>query len=562
MDQAGCLLIVTNVGKLLVTNSTYDIVGGYGASANNNTAVVTGAGSVWSNPCVLYIGYSSSVGAGNQLTIANRGTVYNTDATIGSYSSSSNNIVLVTGEGSLWANSGTLTLGSAGGNQLTISNGGTVYDAGGGIGGGSNIVLVTGNGSVWTNSTDLLVGNAAPGNSQLTISDGGKVYNKGFQGTIGGGANSNTVLVTGSDSVWNNNADRYLMVGNIGSGNQLIITNGGKVYMTGSYGAYIGYAAGDNNNAVLVTGPGSLWANSATLIVGNGGVRNQLTILSGGQVSAAGVTVGGTNNTITLTTGGLLDASSLTITADTVGNVISNNGGIYQFSASTPPITPASGCPIVVNSGTIAFRNVTNVNVKANWINGTSLGNMTFTTDGTNAFRLNASINAETPDQTYTFAPGLGATNYARLEMMNGSTGYRGGNVNIGSGGSLLFSNTTAWLTGSLTNTGGTITVVDSTVTIHTNFSMSAGTLNWTLNSVSSLITVHGKLTVGGNATFNLTRPIGTNDQLTVFSSDNPILGSLSGWTCNGLPPHYTLAIFGQTIVMLPLSASTAITLH
>ena len=57
---------------------------------------------------------------------------------------------------------------------------------------------------------------------------------------------------------------------------------------------------------------------------------------------------------------------------------------------------------------------------------------------GTNTFRLNSATNSGTIDQTYTFAPGT-ATNFARLELVNGST-YRNGRVTIGANGSLYLS--------------------------------------------------------------------------------------------------------------------------
>jgi T5SS/PEP-CTERM-associated repeat protein len=267
--------------------------------------------------------------------------VYNTGANIGAYSSSSNNSVLVTGEGSLWANSGTLSMGSAGGNQLTISNGGTVYDSDGGIGG---TVLVTGNGSVWTNNGALTVGNdSLAKNCRLTIANGGKVYNKGDYGTIGsGGSSSNTVLVTGSDSVWNNNADKYLRVGYSGSGNQLIITNGGKVYMTGTYGTYIGYNAGDNNNAGLVTGPGSAWSNSVLLAVGRAGASNQLTITQGGTVYNLDGYIGQTgaaanSNRVFVSGSGSVWRTTGTLTVNGAGTgngMILSTGGVAAVSGT------------------------------------------------------------------------------------------------------------------------------------------------------------------------------------------------------------------------------------
>ena len=95
--------------------------------------------------------------------IRNGGAVFSNGGTVGSGSSSSNNNVVITGLGSVWSNGADLLVGnSSGGNSLVISNGGQVIDGygyAGGYFGGSNSVVVTGSGSVWSNRNDLYVGN-------------------------------------------------------------------------------------------------------------------------------------------------------------------------------------------------------------------------------------------------------------------------------------------------------------------------------------------------------------------------------------------------------------------
>jgi T5SS/PEP-CTERM-associated repeat protein len=92
--------------------------------------------------------------------------VYNNNGVIGfgygnapSFQSDSN-MVIVSGNGSVWNNRGGLSIGvsfgSGGanfGNALTISNGGAVYC--GSSASGSSAVVVTGNGSVWSDSGTL-----------------------------------------------------------------------------------------------------------------------------------------------------------------------------------------------------------------------------------------------------------------------------------------------------------------------------------------------------------------------------------------------------------------------
>ena len=88
---------------------------------------------------------------------------------------------------------------------------------------------------------------------------------------------------------------------------------------------------------------------------------------------------------------------------------------------------------------------------KARGITVDELVKMTF--QGNNAFRLNNATNTAGV-ATYTFDTGLGATNYARLELVNGNTAWRSTRLTIGSGGSMLVSNTRATISGLVTNLG------------------------------------------------------------------------------------------------------------
>jgi T5SS/PEP-CTERM-associated repeat protein len=206
--------------------------------------------------------------------------VANTTGIIGVFSS--NNSALVTGAGSLWTNSGDLYVGNEGsGNSLVISNGGRVANTIGYIGdqpnSSNNSVLVTGSNSLWTNSGDLFVGLQGSGNS-LVISNGGTVASG--EGYIGAVSSNNSALVTGAGSLWTNSGNLYV-------GNSLVISNGGTV---ASGVGYIGLLS--SNNSVLVTGSNSLWTNSGTVTIGAGGAEgNTLTVADGGQVVASEIVV-------------------------------------------------------------------------------------------------------------------------------------------------------------------------------------------------------------------------------------------------------------------------------
>ena len=172
---SGNSLVISNGGTVAVDSVR---VIGVDLGSSNNSVLVTGTKSLWTNSGNLFVG---GAGSGNSLVISNGGEVaVATDSVIGGFASSSDNTVLVTGERSLWTNGNDLYVGNSGsGNSLVISNGGTVASGNGYIGFDSNsfgnIVLVTGTGSVWTNSGDLYVGYSGTSHRMVIAAPGGKI---------------------------------------------------------------------------------------------------------------------------------------------------------------------------------------------------------------------------------------------------------------------------------------------------------------------------------------------------------------------------------------------------
>jgi len=157
----------------------------------------------------------------------------------------------ISGVASNWVDNGTYVVGSNWVyDALNILNGGVFSNGVGYIGyeatASNNSVLVSGTGSVWSNTSYLYIGNDGSGNS-LTITNGGTVYNGyGFIGVL---SDDNTALVSGSGSVWSNRND--LFVSDDGSSNVLTIASSGTVYNANSY---IGYDS-DPNTALPQTEP-------------------------------------------------------------------------------------------------------------------------------------------------------------------------------------------------------------------------------------------------------------------------------------------------------------------
>jgi T5SS/PEP-CTERM-associated repeat protein len=146
---------------------------------------VSGVGSQWNNSGSVSVGY----GGQGTLIVQNGGVASSgADTNIG-FQTGSAGTATVTDSGSQLNVGGTLFVGNAGQGTLTIQNGGVVSTASGNVGfssGSSGTVLVTGAGSAWNNANNLSVG--INGNGTLTVENGGLV-------TAGTLANPGTITI-------------------------------------------------------------------------------------------------------------------------------------------------------------------------------------------------------------------------------------------------------------------------------------------------------------------------------------------------------------------------------
>jgi T5SS/PEP-CTERM-associated repeat protein len=329
-DPGACNGVLVNHGGLLINNN--GSIGSYYAGSSNNSVVVSDSGSVWTNSGDLYVGYW---GSSNSLTVSNGAGLFCGYGYVGSEIGTSNNSLLVSGAGSLWTNRNDLSIGYSGvRNSLTILNSGVVFSVFGYIGNNapatSNSVLVAGTGSVWRISASLYVGNSGGGND-LVISNGGRVAS-GVYSYVGYNSSTNSVLVSGPGSLWNSSMYTYLYLGYSGAGNSLVISNGGAVL---SDQGTIGLNASSSSNRVLIAGSGSIWSNSSSFCLGYYGSANSLVISNGGKLFNGYGSVGnkygsGSNNSALVTgTGSVWRSDSLTIsTGGSSNTLVINNGGM------------------------------------------------------------------------------------------------------------------------------------------------------------------------------------------------------------------------------------------
>ncbi len=163
----GAQLIITN-GGVISDNNGY-----LGDNSGNNLcyALVSGAGSTWTNTINLFVGNS---GASNQLVVANSGRVSAGMSFYAQYNAG----VLVTGSGTLNANY--IFIGANGlHSQMVVSNGGTAYAGTFTIGSGqSNPVTLAGgtvfvtNGATLANHATLVLNSGLFQAGSLSVSSG------------------------------------------------------------------------------------------------------------------------------------------------------------------------------------------------------------------------------------------------------------------------------------------------------------------------------------------------------------------------------------------------------
>ena len=278
---------VTNSGTL---NTTRAFLGSK-ADYAEGTAIVDGAGSIWTNKEELHIGAEGS----GILNITNGGLVSTVSASVADSSTNSQGTVTVDGSGSIWTIGRDLVVGKAGSGTMTVMNRGLVTNRHGCIGElpGSTGKVAVGNASgsrmtsLWLNRFNLTIGEA--GRGILQIDSCGKV--QCASAVIGERYGSHGIVeVTGrsAELVVNNGT---LQVG--GGGNAVMRISGGGVVSSRS--AIVLSEGGLSRQAtVIVEGVDSTWINEWSLHIqsyaaADGGVPNGIVIRDGGTVSGGGL---------------------------------------------------------------------------------------------------------------------------------------------------------------------------------------------------------------------------------------------------------------------------------
>lgn len=209
-----------------------------------------------------------------------------------------NNTINISGNGTVWTNVNAVrvgnTLGSSS-NQVKVTAGARVYVGGitycGGDSSLTNTMVVSGSNSLWSAAGGILIGNnAVAQNNLLLVSNGGTVISSGPL-TVGYSGNLNQLLVLNTGLVVNTG---NLTIGNkvssvVGLSNSVLIAGGSTWTNTGA----VTVGSFSSNNTMTVTDPGStLYASNTFYVGGSGGAFNQLIVSNGATVCAGGSSSG------------------------------------------------------------------------------------------------------------------------------------------------------------------------------------------------------------------------------------------------------------------------------
>lgn len=262
-----------------------------GAITNTNGTLVVGQNvGKYGKLTVDGVGSQVSVSyflAGNtgraDVEVRNGGVINSSAGTIGNTGIEENSL-LITGTGSRWDNTGTLSIGYGGKGTLTIADGGKVSTATGNVGdaaAGSGIVNISGPGSEWRSSGPLRIGNNGIG--EMNISTGANVFTTGGQSIFLGAQSTaqGSLTVAGTNSILQ--SDALIVVGNNGKGALTINDSASVIAATG-----VTIAANANSSGAIHQNSGTLDVGGP-LSIGAATTGSAAYYLNGGTLKAGGI---------------------------------------------------------------------------------------------------------------------------------------------------------------------------------------------------------------------------------------------------------------------------------
>ncbi len=352
---------------------------------------VSGVNSRWQ--CVNYLQLYGAPSAPVQLQISNGGSVANSG-----YMFLQHGQIEIAGAGSFFSN-GDMSIGASGKSGfIGVTGGGRLTNQNMLLGdSGSGVVNISGVGSIWNNSGSITVANSGGSTGSVDVRSGGRITSQTT--IIGKTANANgSGNVSGAGTSWNNTGD--VIVGESGMGN-LNVFNQGAIT---SLRSHVGFQAG-SNGSISVTDVGSTWTAAGSFFIGNAGTGS-LQVLNGGVASTTGngylgFSTGAVGNAVVDGAGSRWGmAGELNIGGNSAGT-----GGTGKLKIQNGGIVNATGGTNLYNTGTLELANATTFTGELRSYGG--LIRTTGTTTLANEVRLNSggvNVVTNTPAATTTFS--------------------------------------------------------------------------------------------------------------------------------------------------------------
>lgn len=322
-------------------------------------------------------------------------------------------------------------------------------------------VILNGSGANW-NCGNLEMGNISRADNinSLSVLNGALLTG---QAQLSGAQ----VEISGQGSQWQTGSSR---IGYAASSSQLLVTGGGVV---SNSGCFLGYGIGAGGNSVMVSGEGSRFIASGSLLIGSRRSQgNTLSIEDGARLSCASFMMGGENETGYNNHARVEDAGSRM----DVDGEIALHGTENSLSILNGAAVSSTGA-IVGGERTLDYsstrNSITVMGAGSKWINTGGLW----------------------------IGGGGGQGNHA--DILGGAEASMQGSVNIASGGTLNLDSTSSLeFRHNLYIVGGTFNMASNRVVVGSNFSLlSSGRLN--LDAGGKLV-VNGTIeNLGGELNFN-----------------------------------------------------------
>jgi T5SS/PEP-CTERM-associated repeat protein len=433
-------IIVGDAGNatMTVSGGAEVICAGFSTIGDNpgisGTVTVTGAGTSWTQTSSVSVG---EFGVGT-LNVQSGGTFASSSATLGDSGFGTAN---VSGSGSRWTLSGGITIAVDDEGVMNVTNGGQVSSAGSltmaSFLTGQGTATVSGAGSRADFVGDISIGTAGKGT--LTISSGGQVTSEEGRIAAMGASASGEVTITGAGSSWTTTSN--VAVGTIGTGT-LNVENGGSlnVATTLSLGDFAGAPVGTLNFHGGTISTDSFTRAAGAVLNWTDGTLSVV----GGTFSNAGsaLTLNGADAddrpTLRLTTGSATGVAQLgaLIVGDNRGGALEVTGGSGLQVPSISIGAADGGDGVVTVSGNFSGLAATTGNI--------NVGGTTSAAGGTGTLNIETGALVDTPaaGQLRLYAGGTVNINGGTLRY--GSLTLLGGKVNFNSGLIIQFNNLTA----------------------------------------------------------------------------------------------------------------------